>query len=917
MKFKSMMAILLIMIMVLPSFSMMNDIEVGGVEGYFGGGSGTSSDPFIIEDVWDLQNMNENLSAYYVLKNDIDASETETWNDGAGFLPIGERYKKYMLDLKWSGIPFTGSLDGNDHTISGIYVDRIGNMSTNGYWNSIGFFGHIGPDGSVKDLDMVEYDITGNMTVGGLVGFNKGTISNCSFSGSVTGAHTVGGLIGNNEEGTLSNCHVDVEVNGTSTGGGIVYQFNTGGVVGTNSGEVEDCSSSGNVIGISMVGGLIGENDKGGTISNCASTTNVTGSGVVGGLIGDNEEEVSHCHSTGDVRSEKAMAGGLIATNFGNAPITDCYSTGDIFGTEMIGGLIGINNAVVSRCFSTGNVNGNGGLGGLIATNDGDISVCFSSGRVDCMDGYNRSDGSTAGGLVGSNTGSIENSFSTSIVTLTSNFGGGLIGINHEGIVRYCYSAGEVRSAEYENTGGLVGNDTEGSVENCYWDNETSGQEISDGGEGRTTLEMKSRATFSSWDFGSTWAIFDGVDYPYLQAFPPGARILSPRFVGTLAIGDSLRFKGSDLPGQNIGHQWTFGDGRTSEMRSPGLLPFLSTGSQEVSYSFTGDDLGSLEGDTIDIEVVDDPQSYSDLTVMGYNIPETLSIGDTASITYYVVNIGEASITGKTWKDSIYLSDDQYLDAMDTRLASGIISMDVPKDGGYQGHLNITPPAMKEGPYYLIISLNDEWSFVEVHRLNNERERAIDIAIPELHEGIEYESEYSSGPLDQYFRIYLPSSKNIHLTLEGPTGLEMMVRHGDLPLRSVYDHHSSNGELTKGTIYIDNLHLLYSGTDIKDVAMNGNPKQFKLNQNYPNPFNNTTTIEYYLPTKSAITIEIYNLLGAKVATLIRKVQFAGSHKVEFNGDNLSSGIYFYVVKGFEKGNKSNHFSSVKKFILLK
>ena len=130
-------------------------------------------------------------------------------------------------------------------------------------------------------------------------------------------------------------------------------------------------------------------------------------------------------------------------------------------------------------------------------------------------------------------------------------------------------------------------------------------------------------------------------------------------------------------------------------------------------------------------------------------------------------------------------------------------------------------------------------------------------------------------------------------------------------------NNTNNGELTEGTIYLDNLHLLYAATSIKNINLQEKPRQFRLKQNYPNPFNNTTTIEYYLPTKSAITIEVYNLLGKKIETLIKKVQFAGFHIVEYNADNLSSGIYFYVVKGFEEGNKSNHFSSVKKFILLK
>ena len=56
-----------------------------GMNGSFGGGSGTLSDPYIIEDVWDLQNISSNLSAHYILKNNINASITNTWNSGGRF----------------------------------------------------------------------------------------------------------------------------------------------------------------------------------------------------------------------------------------------------------------------------------------------------------------------------------------------------------------------------------------------------------------------------------------------------------------------------------------------------------------------------------------------------------------------------------------------------------------------------------------------------------------------------------------------------------------------------------------------------------------------------------------------------------------------------------------------------------------
>jgi len=166
---------------------------------------------------------------------------------------------------------------------------------------------------------------------------------------------------------------------------------------------------------------------------------------------------------------------------------------------------------------------------------------------------------------------------------------------------------------------------------------------------------------------------------------------------------------------------------------------------------------------------------------------------------------------------------------------------------------------------------------------------------------------------DGFYSYYVAMNSLTGVDHSDDVTLPVTIESIQIKLRN----NSSEGELTEGTIYIDNLHLLYSGTNVNDLAMSGNPKQFKLNQNYPNPFNNTTTIEYFLPKKSAIVIEIYNIFGENIDTIIKKIQFAGSHKIEYNGDNLSSGIYFYVIKGFEEENKSNNFSSVKKFILLK
>jgi hypothetical protein len=89
-----------------------------------------------------------------------------------------------------------------------------------------------------------------------------------------------------------------------------------------------------------------------------------------------------------------------------------------------------------------------------------------------------------------------------------------------------------------------------------------------------------------------------------------------------------------------------------------------------------------------------------------------------------------------------------------------------------------------------------------------------------------------------------------------------------------------------------------------------NPKTISLCQNYPNPFNPTTTIKYQIPEISFVTIKVYDILGNEIATLVSEEKPAGSYDVEFIGDELPSGIYFYQL---EAGN----FIETKKMVLLK
>jgi len=98
-----------------------------------------------------------------------------------------------------------------------------------------------------------------------------------------------------------------------------------------------------------------------------------------------------------------------------------------------------------------------------------------------------------------------------------------------------------------------------------------------------------------------------------------------------------------------------------------------------------------------------------------------------------------------------------------------------------------------------------------------------------------------------------------------------------------------------------------NGIDDIDNAI---PKEFALRQNYPNPFNPTTTIEYDLPKSSQVKIEIYNLLGKRVITILDDYKNAGSYKLKIDSNNLASGVYFYRIQ-------ADTYTNSKKMILLR
>lgn len=334
----------------------------------YSGGNGTAEDPYQIATKADLLALAGTTTDYnkcFILTADIDME--------------GQVFTTAIIAAGISAA-FTGTSDGNGH--------KITNFTINGGSNSLlGLFGYISSGGSVKNLGLENFAVSGYEHVGGLVGWIfGGNINNCYSTGVVNGTYEVGGLIGLNYYSWITNC------------------YSTGTVTGGDESE--------------ELGGLVGENYYG-IISNCYSTGTVAGgngSWNLGGLVGDNEGYISNCYSTGTV-------------------------TGGDDNSSEHGGLVGINWGIISNCFSTGAVSGgylSGALGGLVGwnTGGGSISNCFSTGTV--TGGVNSV---YLGGLVGYNyQGSIGNCFSTGIVTNGSNSYhlGGLAGDNND-IISSCY----------------------------------------------------------------------------------------------------------------------------------------------------------------------------------------------------------------------------------------------------------------------------------------------------------------------------------------------------------------------------------------------------------------------------------------------------------------------------------------------
>ena len=252
----------------------------------------------------------------------------DTWSDG----------RKVVLDndlslagVNFDSIPiFNGSFDGQGHTIY--------DLSLTDAQSPCGFFLETGPNADIHSLNL-----TGTVAprgddsmVGGMAGLNRGAITACSFTGTVSGKSQVGGIVGRNEgSGLVSLC---------AASGSVAALNSTGGICGSNAGTLVGCSSSAYVNTESVDPALRLDAIDTSSILNFVQSITTDNAGVTtdtGGVAGSNTGFVESCANTGPVGYLHLgyNVGGVVGRSSGY--LNGCTNSGEVYGRRDVGGIVG------------------------------------------------------------------------------------------------------------------------------------------------------------------------------------------------------------------------------------------------------------------------------------------------------------------------------------------------------------------------------------------------------------------------------------------------------------------------------------------------------------------------------------------------------------------------------------------------
>ena len=268
-----------------------------------------------------------------------------------GTLTNNSTYSYLVIADYYSNVSYTGTFIGNGCTVKG--VSYSGAME-------FALFGTIGEDGSVSGITLEMPEITGTTTgaynIAGIASHNYGTIENCHVKGGTisTVATTAAGIAAESF-GTVKNCTNSADITAKYEVAGIVATSNStnGNTSETDRMVIEGCSNSGTITatyaGSSHAGGIFGGKNQFssgypyGIISKCFNTGNILGQSYIGGIVGYSIRTsdasavnitIENCYNTGAIGDNRTtgVAGGISAGT--NSSVTNCFNMGDVTGTN-------------------------------------------------------------------------------------------------------------------------------------------------------------------------------------------------------------------------------------------------------------------------------------------------------------------------------------------------------------------------------------------------------------------------------------------------------------------------------------------------------------------------------------------------------------------------------------------------------
>lgn len=681
------------------------------------------------------------------------------------------------------------------------------------------------------------------------------------------------GLFGHTDEANIRSLSlIDVNIRGANETGALAGKI--------RGGKVSLIKISGNVRGRTYTGGLTGFNHSG-LIEFVIVESNVFGRSYVGGLAGINRGRILQSSFNGEAKASGHNLGGLAGNNY-DGLIAESFSKGAVAGESVssVGGISGSNGGNIFRSYSVAEVSGRAYVGGLVGNNHrGTISWSYSTGAVN---GFN-----LVGGLAGVNrqNGEITESYTTSPVSGVVDYGG-FIGVNRDPVVAGFWN-------------------TESSP-----DMQSVGKGIQDGITELCDDKMKGRQSMDSmqgFSFNQIWG-----------------------------------YQENDTPQQ----LWE--------------MPYFAISNVKVNSKVISGDIVDLE---FTVKNVGSIPAESDLVLRH---PDGEIIDRYEQISLKPNQSFRASFSWQTklkdhGKYNLLAETEHYKHSIPVQVSKLPDLVDLSRPYVLEEHVSLTPTfswdkAFLAETYDLQVSKSEDFIFVDAEISD------IDTTSYSLNRELDHHTYYhwrvraansdTTGPWSDISEFTTIIDKPEPIRLKAPDSGKKDASTQPVFAWTTTDRAEEYFLQIAGDEDFE--HVIFDTTVVatdSTLAMsrplperqqvfwrmraenmggesswsdtwsfvplipppkksNVNTLDYTLGQNYPNPFNPVTYIPYSIPEPGRVQLEVLNMLGQTVATLVDGYKSSGWHTAVFDASELSSGFYIYRIK-------AKNFESTKKLSLVK